>query len=1082
MSQLTIYKASAGSGKTFRLTREFLHLIFKYPENYRRILAVTFTNKATAEMKNRILSELNKLAKGISSDYLEELKKEFDLSDNQIQAKAARILSSILHDFSKFSVNTIDKFFQKIIRSFTREVGIQPGYSVELNQDEVLLKVIDELLLGLDENKELKEWLSKLASEKIEQGSKWDFKEDIQKLAREIFKEEFKAFDKQLVKKLSDKEFLKKYIRELQQIKAKFENQLKSIAREALELIKTNGLEIEDFKWGKSSVPNYFNKIIANNDFEPTSRTIKGTEAHTEWVNQKSGKKDSIENTLNQGLFDLLVQAVTYFQKSKITYYSSIEILKLIHTLGILTDISDKLREYTEDQNIFLISDAAQLIQVIVKGNESPFIYEKTGNIYKHFMIDEFQDTSKIQWHNFKPLIGNSLAQGSKNLVVGDVKQSIYRWRNSDWEILSDQIQNEFIQYNPKTEVLKTNWRSKKNIIDFNNAIFSRSSQILQQQFNAEYSESDDNPYEVKITDAYKDVHQMASNNGKEGGYINHTFLNEKEYDSWKDEVKLRLPKIVEELQEKNYQLNDIAILVRTAREGQEIANTLIEYKNQNNSNYKFDFISNDSLFLQNSSLVRFILAVLEYILNPEDEINLSFIAYEFNCYLKNENISGSELHNILRNKKENTDWYRNIFPQEFIDSLHQIKQLPIYELTDRIIRIFKLNKIQPELPYLKAFLDIILDFGKKSASDIHTFLNWWNEEGHNKTLAVSENQDAIRILTIHSSKGLEFKNVIIPFCNWEIDHKPTQTNILWCKTNEEPFGQLELIPVKYSKNLQKTIFNSGYLNEKFHAYVDNLNLLYVAFTRAEHNLFIFSPIREKKSGISKVNELLYFNYRNSKNFPEGNGFIGLDDYWNTETNIFELGNLNKAIKQVKDLPLELEIEQFESFDIKNKLRLKLHDNSFFTGQESAPLKKVNHGKVMHEIFENISTEHDISQAIDKLVFEGKISPDEKTGLKKKIEETFTNVQVKSWFGKDWKVKTETEIILPNGKTVRPDRVISNNEKTIIIDYKFGEQEEQKHHKQVKSYMDILRKMEEKKIEGYLWYVDLGNIVAVSNF
>ncbi len=1081
MSQLTIYKASAGSGKTFRLTQEFLHLIFKYPENYRRILAVTFTNKATAEMKNRILSELNKLSKGTESDYLERLKKEFDLSNKEIQVKAGRILSSLLHDFSKFSVSTIDKFFQKIIRSFTREIGIQPGYSIELKQDEVLLKVIDELLLDLDENKELKEWLSTIASEKIEQGNKWDFKEDIQKLAREIFKEEFKAFDKQLIKKLSDKDFLKKYIQELQQIKSKFENKLNDIASGALEIIKTNGLEVIDFKWGKSSVPNYFNKIIANRDYEPTSRTIKGTESHSEWINQKSDKKDLIKNVLNQGLFEMLIQALEYFDKNKISYYSSIEILKFIHTLGILTDISAKLRKFTEDQNIFLISDAAQLIRIIIDNNESPFIYEKTGNIYKHFMIDEFQDTSKIQWHNFKPLIGNSLSQGSKNLVVGDVKQSIYRWRNSDWEILSDQIQNEFAQYNPKAEALKINWRSKKNIIHFNNAVFSYSSQILQQQFNTEYSDNTNNPYELKITDAYKDVLQTVSGNEKEGGYINHTFLDEKEYSSWKDEVKLRLPKIIEELQNKDYLLNDIAILVRTAKEGQEIANTLIDYKNQNNSNYKFDFISNDSLFLQNSSLVKFILAVLEYILNPEDEINLSFIAYEFNCYLKNENISGSELHNNLKNKKEDTDWHRKIFPREFIDSLDQIKQLPIYELIERIVKVFKLNEIQKELPYLKAFLDIILDFSKKSASDIHTFVNWWNEEGYNKTLTVSENQDAIRILTIHSSKGLEFKNVIIPFCNWEIDHKPTQTNILWCKTNEEPFNQLELIPVKYSKKLQKTIFNTDYLSEKFHAYVDNLNLLYVAFTRAENNLYCFSPIKEKKNGISKVNELLYFTYQNYKNFVSKNDLIGFEDNWNNETKTFELGNLKKIAKQVKDLPGEIEINRFESFDIKNKLRLKLHDNSFFTGQENAPFEKINHGKMMHEVFENVKTEDDISDAIDKLIFEGKISPNERTELIKRIEEAFSNDQIKNWFSKDWEVKTEAEIILPNGKTARPDRVISNNEKTIVIDYKFGEQEKDKHHKQVTSYMEILSKIEDKKIEGYLWYVDLGHVVTVSN-
>jgi ATP-dependent exoDNAse (exonuclease V) beta subunit len=1089
MSQLTIYKASAGSGKTFKLTEEYLQLVFKYPENYRRILAVTFTNKATAEMKNRILSELNKLAKGVESAYLPGLKNEFKLSETEIKYKAAQILSLLLHDFSKFSVSTIDKFFQKIIRSFTREIGIQPGYSIELNQNEILSRVVDELLLDLDENSDLRKWLSDLASESIEQGNKWDFKDDILKLANEIFKESYKAFDQELMNKMSDKEFLKNYLKELQEIKAKFENFLMLIAEKAMKSIQHAGLNIEDFKWGKSSVPNYFNKIL-NKDYELKPRTLKGTENYDEWYTNKSPKKDEIENLLNNGLFDLLVEAVAYHQKHFVHYNSSVETLKFIHSLGILTDISAKMREYCEEQNLFLISDAAKLLQIIIDNNDSPFIYEKTGGIYKHFMIDEFQDTSKTQWHNFKPLIGNSLAMGSKNLLVGDIKQSIYRWRNGDWKILSDEVENDFAQFNPTTESLNTNWRSKKNIINFNNWVFANSAQILQEQYNQEFAEGekDINPFENKITEAYSDVFQKVPEQAaKDGGSIHHVFINDKE---WKDEVKIRLPKIIEDLQGKGFQLNDIAILVRSGKEGQDIANTLIEYKNQSDSKYKFDFISNDSLFLANSSLVKFLVSILEFMMNPEDDINLSFLAYEYSSYLKAQEISNADLHELLRNhsNEEKSQWLEKIFPKEFIDSVDQIKQLPVYESIDRIVRLLGLNTIKAELPYLKAFLDLVLAFSKKSASDIHAFVNWWNEEGHKKTLSVSENQDAIRILTIHSSKGLEFKNVIIPFCNWNIDHKSNQTNILWCKTSTEPFNKLDLIPVKYSKNLANTVFQADYLEEKLHAYVDNLNLLYVAFTRAVENLFCFSEFNEKAKKISNVGNLLYFMYENHKNFPTGNAQVDLSEGWNNQKLTFMKGELKQAKGRKEDMPDEFELNGFESFDIKNKLRLKLHDNSFFTGQESTPFEKVNHGKVMHEVFENIKTEKDISRAIDKLIFEGKISPNDKMRIKQKIEDIFKNEQVKSWFSSKWKVRTEAEIILTNGKTARPDRVISTNEKIIVIDYKFGEpggrtgrQEEEKHHKQVKSYMEMLRKMENKTVEGFLWYVDLDIIKAVSD-
>lgn len=1084
MSQLTIYKASAGSGKTFRLTKEFLHLIFKYPENYKRILAVTFTNKATAEMKSRILSELNKQAKGSDSKYIEDLKNHYKLSDSEIQAKAQKILTLLLHDFSKFSVSTIDKFFQKIIRSFTREVGIQPGYSIELNQDEILVKVIDELLVDLDSNPELKDWLSKLATDKIEQGNKWDFKDDIQKLAKEIFKEEYKAFDKQLIQKMSDKNFLNDYIKQLQEIKAKFENFLTSKSKEAIDFIEQNGLILDDFSGKKSSAASYFYKAINQNKFDPTNTFINATSEINKWYTKTSDKKDLIKTLLNDGLLNLSKEVYAYYEKNKLAYYSSIEILKFIHTLGILTDVSAKLREYCDEQNIFLISDAAQLIQIIVKDNESPFIYEKTGNVYRHFMIDEFQDTSKIQWHNFRPLITNSLAHGSKNLVVGDVKQSIYRWRNSDWEILSEQIENDFRQYDPSAQTLNTNWRSKKNIIYYNNAVFTYSAHILQNDFNGEHEELNqkENPFKSKIIDAYHDVYQnIPSGNSKEGGYVNHTFLNEKDYDSWKDEVKQRVPSIIENLQDKGYSLKDIAILVRSGREGQDIANTLIEYKNQSDSRYKFDFISNDSLYLASSSLVKFILSLLEFILNPDDEINLSFIAYENQIYLKSNNSEEIDLHTILKasSSEDKEKRLTEIFPKEFIESLEQIKQLPIYELIDRLIRIFKLNDQTNELPYLKAFLDIILDFSKKSTSDLHSFVNWWKEDGIKKTLSVSENQDAIRIITIHSSKGLEFKNVIIPFCNWNIDHKSLQTNILWCKTDKEPFNQLDLIPVKYSKKLSDTIFQNDYLKEKFHAYVDNLNLLYVAFTRAEQNLFSFSPIKEKPKGIKNVGYLMHFAYNNYKNYSVNESLIGFEDNWNKEDNIYELGKLTEATHIKEKLPDEFELSKFESFDIKNKLRLKLHDNSFFTGRENAPFEKVNHGKILHEVFENIKKQSDAPAAIDKMIFEGKISPEEKPDLLAKLDKIFENNQIKNWFSDEWTVKTEAEIILTNGKTARPDRVISNNEKTIVIDYKFGEQEEEKHHQQVKGYMDLLKQMENKEVEGYLWYVDLSKIVKV---
>jgi len=1082
MSQLTIYKASAGSGKTYKLTEEYLLLLFRNPINYRRILAVTFTNKATAEMKGRILKELYNLSRGMDSGYLTLLTTTFNLTQSEIQTKAQQILSLILHDFSKFSVNTIDTFFQKIIRSFTREVGKRTKYTVELDHSEILNKVVDELLLDLDTNSSLREWLVNFASTNIEEGSRWDFKSDVLKLAQEIFKEEYKAFNKELIKKMSDKTFLKSYLNELQEIKARFENTLMNFGKEGLKIIENNGLTLDDFSYGKSGVPGYFLKISDKTDFEPGKRTLSGTESIDPWIKKGSPKKDIIENALHNGLFEQLLNAVNFYNENYTNYYTTQSILKFIHTLGILTDIAEKLHLHCEEEGIFLISDAGKLLQLIIDNNDSPFIYEKTGSIFKHFMIDEFQDTSHIQWHNFKPLIGNSLSEGNSNLLVGDVKQSIYRWRNSDWKILAEDVNNDFNQFTLNPKSLTTNWRSRKNIIDYNNSVFWYSAQVLQEKFNSELETPTE--FENKIKNAYNDIFQQSpSNITNEGGFIQHCFIPKNEDSNhWKDEVKSRLPKIIEELQDKGFSLNDIAILVRKGTEGQEIANSLIQYKQSlpKESTYRFDFISNDSLFLINSTLVPIVISVLNFLLNEDDNINTAYLIWAYQKNVLQKNIGENDAHEYLKNQTEDDKKTRlkKYLPEEFIESISLMKQLPLFELTDRIVRLLNLQNIKQDIPYLQAFQDIVLNFSRNKSADIHSFIEWWNEKGIQQTLKISDNQDAIRIITIHRSKGLEFKAVLIPFCSWEIDHKSFMTNILWCEPNQEPFNKLELLPVKYGKELVKTIFSSDYLNEKMHAYVDNLNLLYVAFTRAEQALYTFSPHKDKLSSITNISDLLQFVYGNTSSYSrnENNESIDFDRFFSKENYEFNLGELKYFKTKSKETHEELTIDSYQSFDITNKLRLKLHDNSFFTGKESTAFEKVNHGKIMHEIFENITTEKDIPNAINKMIFEGKISPKGKEDILKNISKLFKNEQIKNWFSSEWKVKSESEIVLKGGKISRPDRVLIGKDKTIVIDFKFGEQEEEKHHKQVRNYMEILRSMENKTVEGYLWYVDLNFI------
>ena len=1087
MDKFKIYKASAGSGKTFKLTEEYLKLVFANPYAFKQILAVTFTNKATAEMKSRILQELYLLSNSDISNtnikqsgHKDTLSNFFNIPDIEISKKAKTILNNILHDYSKFSVNTIDKFFQQILRSFTKEIGIQPGYQIELNNDDILSKSIDELMHEIGDNKQLQEWLIKYSESKIIDGKNWDFNRDLNSLGKQIFTEKYKELNQDFIEK-SDKDMFNNYLNSLNSIKHKFENKLVKIGAEALEYISSIGLEISDFMYGKAGVMNYFNKLSDKVFEEPGKRVYEALDNTEKWSKKTSPKLQEIINAVDNKLASLLNDAVNYYNTESTNYNTALSILANFYTLGILKDINRKIKEYSKQNNIFLLSDGAKLLNDIISNNDTPFIYEKTGNIYKHFLIDEFQDTSIMQWRNFKPLILNSLSQNKKNIIVGDVKQSIYRWRNSDWSILEHQVNKDFIQFQPKTKSLEYNYRSKKNIISYNNTIFATAASILQNKFNNNIIDNNNTKDDLndEITLAYRDLYQKSPNNNEEGGFIYNRFYEDDDENTWKEKTKKNIPKLLEQLQDKNYKLKDIAILVRTKKEGKEIADTIIEYKNKNNSStYKYDFISNESLFLNNSSSVNFIISIFRHFIFPEDTINKAELIYRHN-HQKGINIEN--IHALFNYKNKLSDF---LSEDTFLE-LEKLKKLPIYELTEKIILLFKLNQLKTELPFLQAFQNVVYEFSKNNSSEISTFLEWWNENADKQTLMVSDEQDAIKILTIHKSKGLEFKAVIIPFCNWDIS-KTRNDDILWCETNKEPFNSIPSVPVALTKKLENTIFNNSYYKETMYKYVDSLNMAYVAFTRAKDILYTFSKQAKEDNKITSIGDLLYYillnnTYQKIPLSEENPEFIELNNYWDKENKIFELGNIQKNISDTESDKKDffyienISISELPSYEIKNRLRLKLHNPEYFNSENTKD--KINYGKLMHEIFENIITETDIPKALDEQYNDGKISLSEKETLIKKIYSTLKNKEIKDWFSDKWEVRTENEIILPDGKTFRPDRVIYNDKEMKIIDYKFGEIDELKHIKQITNYKNILTEMGYKNIKTYIWYVEKDTVI-----
>lgn len=1068
MSNLLIYRASAGSGKTYKITEEYIRLLFQYENNYRHILAVTFTHKATAEMKERIISKLYDLSLNLPTGYESQLMDEFELSSIQVQQKAQRILNFILHDFSRFSVTTIDSFFQRILQSFIHEVGLQFGYNIELDNNKVLNEAISRLWLDIDENSSLKEWLVQYAVHNIELGNTWDLKKALGKLGKLIFTEKYQQFDIGLIKSFSDKSFLYKYIGDIKKTITDFENNLAVFGEKGLKIIENHSLEVSDFSYGNTGVAGYFQKLAEKktDKYDPGSRVTDALDDVHKWYKKDSLFKHEILNAVENGLWETLNSAVEFYNHNCQRYYTSKQIIQHIHTLGLLTDISKKIRDYTFDENLFLLSDAGKILMEVIRDNPVPFIYEKSGSYLRHFMIDEFQDTSEIQYNNFKPLISDSLSENNKCVLVGDVKQSIYRWRNSEWKILATDVENDFNSFGIDVKSLDYNYRSRKNIIYFNNLLFISIANLLQDNFNSMMHLADlhNKEWEVLIKNAYCDVKQNIPDKAADGGMVYLRFFKNEKEKSWKQQALEKTLITLNRLTDKGLQAKDIVILVRTKSDGEEIADFLLKQRN-----LQFNIISEEALYISSSLSIQFLIACLKFINNQHDLIHKTFIHFFIHSYFTNKELTDFTLIN-----EYNEEVYKIIL---------SYNSYPLYDIVNELIKKFDLISFTGQQIYLVAFLDLVYSYGIKNSSDINRFIEWWDEEGVTKALPVNRNVDAIRILTLHKSKGLQFKAVLVPFCDWKIDHDSSKDNFLWCSPTLSPFDKIKLLPVKYYKALEKTIFATDYLQEKLKAYVDNLNLLYVAFTRSEDILIAFGEEKTKDS-LTNVFDLIQTVFKKQNN--SGNSDIEKKEL-NNFFNSYNSDKMHFLLGEIIEYSTDDKKENgFEGFDIKkplmpfhNRLLIKYNVSNYFNDENYEQLEKLNYGKLMHEIFEKIKTPNDLQVTLNEFIAQGKITRDDSLVLFEKISELFKNKTVKEWFGKDWEYKTEASILLKDGTLIRPDRVLTKDDKAVIIDYKFGSVKDDKHIIQIKNYKEQLYKMNFTEIKGYIWYVDLNIITEV---
>ena len=1059
MKALTVYKASAGSGKTFTLATEYIKLLVMNPMSYRTILAVTFTNKATEEMKMRILSQLYGIWKLLpdSTDYLDHIVEATGLSVPQVSRQAGEALHQLLHNYSYFRVETIDTFFQSVLRNLARELDLTANLRIGLNDYQVEEQAVDQLIDSLTHTDVMLQWILKYIMETISDDHSWNIIGQVKQFGRTIFRDYYKEKSGKLNELINQKDFLNSYMSQLRQIRSDALQHTKEIGDHFFDTLAAEGLSDTDLSYGKTGVASFFRKL-QNGIFDESiigSRVTDCLEDASKWCTKKHNRADFIQALADATLIPILQQAIAEQPRQWKLYMSADLTLRHLNQLRLLGSIEQKVREMNEEANRFLLSDTQQLLHSLIKDSDSPFIFEKIGTRLEHIMIDEFQDTSTVQWQNFKVLLQECMSHvDTENLIVGDVKQSIYRWRSGDWRLLNA-IDQEFPHADDMMDILPlaTNYRSERHIIEFNNAFFT---EAAKQEYESQREQFPAGAEQLRH--AYEDVTQQVPEKRQQKGLVHIRLLPQKDY---KTETLSQLADTVSMLLSHGVKPREIAILVRT----NSVIPVIADYVNVQIPDVPI--ISDEAFRLDASVSVCLLIQALHLLTHPDDQLTKATLAKLYQRSVLGNDVAESEL--FIKDRPLD-----DLLPDDFLQQGPSLLHLPLYELAERLYKIFQLERLKDESAYVCAFYDQLNKFTLDDSTDIDAFVLEWEETICSKTIQ-SVATDGIRILSIHKSKGLEFDNVIIPYCDWKLEHN----DILFCQPQETPFNALPIAPIDNNgKQMMGTIYEQDYLNEHLQTTVDNLNLLYVAFTRASRNLFVLGR-RDAKNSRSALIETVLPQLTLTDSTLDG-----LED---SEQPIdFSYGQLyvpaakESEAKVSQNVFLQPVIPQsvtIESFNIKTEFRQSNKSREFIEGdEEQLEMSYMKIGSVLHNVFSTIRTSADVDRALQQLQQDGVLYDDEMTAdrvtalLRKRLE----SPRIKAWFSDRWQLFNECSILCVdsqgNMQERRPDRVMTDGKETHVVDFKFGRPRPE-YLDQVREYMQLLRSMGMPGVKGWLWFV-----------
>lgn len=1085
---LTVYKASAGSGKTFTLASEYITLVVKNPQDYKKILAVTFTNKATQEMKTRILSQLYGIAHKLpdSQAYYEQVLRKTGFPELTIRENAAEALSLLTHHYNEFRVQTIDAFFQSVLRNLARELNLTANLRIDLNDEQVEAQAVDELINSLEEGEEVLTWIRDYIDKNIEDDKGWNVIGQIKDFGKNIFKDFYKEHKAELDNRFREESFFDDFITDLRKIRKESPKKVKEQAGKLLQKISDAGVDIGYFVKGLCG---YITKQFENEptDDGPSANVLKCLDSPDNWLLKKcpAGEKERISALISESWYDDLLLLEQYRKECWKEYQSSNLTLKHLSQLRLLHAISEAVDEINKDTNRFMLSNTQSLLSTLMKDTDTPFVFEKMGAYLKHIMIDEFQDTSTIQWTNFRKLLDNCMAQiESHNLIVGDVKQSIYRWRQGDWKLLNN-IEHDFSEEQIKIEPLETNYRSEENIIRFNNAFFTQA--VIQ---TVKELESDDIKGASQLIEAYKEIEQKPrKDDGKGSVHIKLFPYDKKAVSEYNENVLNELVSNIRELLKRGYKQKDIAILVRSKGVIQDIAD-----KFQCEFGTDVSIVSDEAFQLDASLAVNVIIAALRLLTHPDDKLTESKLVKLYQQQVKQTDRDNNALF-VDEGERE----LKSFLPSGYVDKFDFLLRLSLVDLVDEIYSLFNLGSLEGQSAYVCTFYDTLNEYLRDHPADIDDFIEEWEDSLSSNTIQ-SDEVDGIRLITIHKSKGLEYDNVLIPFCDWGLEK--TVGNTIWCPgdNKEKPYGDLPLIPIDFSKKMIGTVFEDDYKEEHLQNTVDNMNLLYVAFTRAGKNLFItgkkaskttFTKLQNGNTATdrSQIIQLVIDNLANE--LPEAT----VDDAGDKEAISFDFGTLLDCGQRVDkekstENPFELTPKthklKIETFPHPVSFRQSNKSHDFINGEDFDPSdanRYIKVGNILHQLFSTILTEADIEPRLKELEQEGVIYNDEVTSreLQNKIANALMNEKVKDWFSSRWKLFNECTILDYDKESGdihehRPDRVMTDGKEIIVVDFKFGKPRKE-YHEQVQRYMSLLMRMGYEKVSGYIWYVVRNEIV-----